>query len=168
MNRPSHAKDLSINLDDEDRKREQEYEQRFRQSIERVLGIYIDTGERGLATIERTTAEWDRRLKASALTGWMRPLVVGLSISLGIYGAHWAAMHWTAGEVESLATRKARLQAEIEVQEKTIEQLKEKTWGILLHEDKNGRFVVFPKEEAGEDWKSWTYRGRPAWRLRDQ
>ena len=94
--------------------------------------------------------------------------MVGLSISLGIYGAHWAAMHWTAGEVESLATRKAKLQAEIEVQEKTIEQLKEKTWGILLHEDKNGRFVVFPKEEAGEDWKSWTYRGRPAWRLRDQ
>ena len=155
-------------MDDEDRKREQEYEQRFRRSIERVLTSYIDTGERGLATIERTTAEWDRRLKASALAGWMRPLILGLSISLGIYGAHWAAMHWTAREVESLTTRKATLQAEIEAQEKTIERLKAKTWGLLLHEDESGRFVVFPKGEFGEDWKDWTFRGRPAWRLKDQ
>ena len=167
MNKPSHAKDLSINLHDEDRKREQEYEQRFRRSIERVLSSYIDTGERGLATIERTTAEWDRRLKASALGGWMRPLIVGLSISLGIYGAHWAAMHWTAREVTSLTMRKAVLEVEIEAQEKIIKQLKEKTWGILLHEDEGGRFVVFPKGEF-DDWDSWTIQGRPAYKLKDQ
>ena len=77
-------------------------------------------------------------------------------------------MHWTAREVESLTTRKATLQAEIEAQEKTIERLKEKTWGLLLHEDESGRFVVFPKGEFGEDWKDWTFRGRPAWKLQNQ
>ena len=168
MNRPSHVSDLSINLDEEDRKREQEHEQRFRRSIERVLKSYNDTGERGLATIERTTAEWDRRLRASALAGWMRPLILGLSISLATYGAHWVAMHWTAREVKSLATRKATLQGEIESQEKTIEQLKAKTWGILLHEEEGGRFVVFPKGEFGRDWEGPTVRGRPAWRLKDR
>ena len=160
MNTPSHVKDLSINLDDEDRKREQEYEQRFRDSIERVLKSYNDTAEHGLATIERTTGQWDRRLKAAALVGWMRPLILGLSISIGIYGAHWVAMQWTAREVTSLTSRKAMLQAEIESQEKTIERLKTKTWGILLHEDESGRFVVFPKGEF-EDWKGWIIRGRP-------
>ena len=169
MNKPSHAKDLSINLDEEDRKREQEYEQRFQSSMERVLKSFNDTGERGLATIERTTADWNRRLNTLAFAGWMRPLVLGLSISLGIYGAHWAAKRWTADQVKSLTSRKATLQAEIESQEKTIETLKEKTWGVLMHEDDEGRFVVFPKGEVDMDeWKGWTFRGRAAWRLKDQ
>ena len=33
------------------------------------------------------------------------------------------------------AGRKAALQAEIEAQKKTIERLKDKTWGVALHED---------------------------------
>ena len=167
MNTPSHVKDLSINLDDEDRKREQEYEQRFRDSIERVLKSYNDTAEHGLATIERTTGQWDRRLKAAALTGWMRPLILGLSISIGIYGAHWVAMHWTAREVKSLTSRKAALQVEIEAQKKTIERLNSKTLGVLLHEDEEGRFVVLPADEI-EDWDGRYIRGRPAYRLKDQ
>ena len=167
MNKPSHVNDLSINLDEEDRKREQEYEQRFRRSSERVLKSYIDTGERGLATIERTTVEWDRRLKASALAGWMRPLILGLSISLATYGAHWVAMHWTAREVKSLAGRKAMLEGEIESREKTIERLRDKTWRVDFHEDEKGRFVVFPRGEF-KNWKGRYIRGRPAYRLKDR
>ena len=168
MNTPSHVKDLSINLDNEDRKREQEYEQRFRDSIERVLKSYNDTAEHGLATIERTTGQWDCRLKAVALVGWMRPLILGLSISLGIYGAHWVAMQWTAREVKSLTSRKAELQVEIEDQKTTIKQLTTKTWGILLYEEESERYVVFPKGQFGDDGTAWTFGDRPALKLKDQ
>ena len=167
MNTPSHVKDLSINLDDEDRKREQEYEQRFRDSIERVLKSYNDTAEHGLATIERTTGQWDRRLKAVALVGWMRPLILGLSISIGIHGAHWVAIQWTEAEVTILTSSKAALQQEIEAQKKTIERLNSKTLGVLLHEDEEGRFVVLPAGEI-KDWNGRHIRGRPAYRLKDR
>ena len=94
-------------------------------------------------------------------------VLIGGAFSIGTYGAHWVAKRWTADQVKSLTSRKATLQAEIESQEKTIETLKAKTWGVDLHEDKDARFVVFPKGEF-DDWEGYTFRGRPAWKLKDQ
>lgn len=168
MNKPSHAKDLSINLQDEDRKRKEEYQEEVHSRMEQRLKSYNDTVEHGRATIERTMAEANRAVKALTIESAARQWVLGGAILIGIWSAHWIGMKWTEDQVKTLAGRKAALQAEIEAQEKTIKRLKDKTWGVALHEDEEGRFVVFPKGEFGKEWDSWTFRGRPAWKLQNQ
>ena len=100
------------------------------------------------------------------VAGWL--ILIGLSLGLGIYGAHKLAIRWTEREVQSLTSRKAALQAEIEAQKTTIKQLTTKTWGILLYEEESGRYVVFPKGQFGDDGTDWTFGGRPALKLKDQ
>ena len=60
-----------------------------------------------LHTIEADTAAWTGRIRGTLLRAWVRPLVIGLSLSVGICGGSWAAMRllWTAIEwkVETLA-----------------------------------------------------------------
>ena len=63
--------------------------------------------ESALRTIEADTAAATGRTRAVLLRAWVRPLVIGLSLSLGICVGSWAAMRllWTAIDwnVETLA-----------------------------------------------------------------
>ena len=97
------------------------------------------------------------------LRTWCRPLVIGLSLSLGICGGSWAAMRllWTAIEwkVETLAA----LTVDIEQARRTLTGIEETTWGLELMEIDGERFVVLP---AGTpDRPFWTVGGRPALKL---
>ena len=60
----------------------------------------------------------------------MRPLVVGLSLFLGISGGSWATMHWLSIErgIETLAALNAR----IEQARETLDEIEETTWGVTL------------------------------------
>lgn len=105
----------------------------------------------------------DRTRQANrALTkAWLRPLVVGLSLFLGILGGSWGLTRWLSSNIESLLDTKAALSVEIKEQQLTVERLKETTWGVVLHEGNEGRrFVVLP---AGTlKYPPWTVGGRPA------
>ena len=116
-----------------------------------------------LRTIEADTAAATGRMRGMLLRAWVRPLVIGLSLSLGICGGSWAAMRllWTAIEwkVETLAA----LTADIEQARETLTEIEETTWGLELMEIDGTRFVVLP---AGTpDRPFWTVGGRPALKL---
>ena len=50
---------------------------------------------------------------------------------------------------------------EIKEQQRTVERLKETTWGVVLHEGNEGRrFVVLPPGTLEDP--PWTVGGRPA------
>lgn len=108
-----------------------------------------------------------RRISAMHRQAWIRPLVIGLMLVLSIAGGSWGLMGWLSHSIESHIRTRAALQVEIEAQEKTIERLRDKTWQVDLHEDKNGKFVVMPEGEP-HHWDQWEFRGRPAWRLKDK
>ena len=40
-------------------------------------------------------------MRALLLRAWLRPLVVGLSLWLGIFGGSWATMHWQSARIRS-------------------------------------------------------------------
>ena len=116
-----------------------------------------------LRTIEADAAAATGRMRGMLLRAWVRPLVIGLSLSLGICGGSWAAMRllWTAIEwkVETLAA----LTAEIEQARETLTEIEQTTWGLELMEIDGTRFVVLP---AGTpDRPFWTVGGRPALKL---
>ena len=106
-----------------------------------------------LRTIERDTEEATGRMHALLLRAWLRPLVVGLSLWLGIFAGSWATTHWLS----------ARIQSSIEQARQTLALIEEETWGITLREVQSDRFVVLPRGSL--DRPPWTVRGQPAVKL---
>jgi len=130
----------------------------------KVLGENLrGVAESALRTIEADTAAATGRMRAVLLRAWVRPLVIGLSLSLGICGGSWAAMRllWTAIEwkVETLAA----LTADIEQARETLTAIEETTWGLELTEIDGERFVVLPAGTLRNP--PWTVGGRPALKL---
>ena len=130
----------------------------------KVLGESLrGVTKNALRTIEADTVAATGRMSAVLLRAWVRPLLIGLSLSLGICGGSWAAMRllWTAIEwkVETLAA----LTVDIEEARQTLTEIQETTWGLELREIDGERFVVLP---AGTlDRPFWTVDGRPALKL---
>ena len=97
-----------------------------------------------LHTIERDTAVATGRMRALLLKAWLRPLVVGLSLWLGICGGSWATMHWLSARIQARIETAAALDLDIEEARQTLARLETDTWGIALREIAGERFVVLP------------------------
>ena len=120
-------------------------------------------GENALRTIERDTEEATGRMRAMLLRAWLRPLVVGLSLWLGIFGGSWATMHWLWTRIQVQIETEATLDLDIEEARQTLAQLEIDTWGIVLREIKGERFVVLPAGSLA--YPPFRVRGRPAVKL---
>ena len=87
--------------------------------------------------------------------------MIGLSLFLGILGGGWGLTRWLSNDIESLFKTRDELTVEIDEQQRTVERLKETTWGMVLHEgDEGRRFVVLPGGTL--DYPPWTVGGRSA------
>ena len=116
-----------------------------------------------LRSIERDTAEATARMRALLLKAWLRPLVVGLSLFLGISGGSWVTMHWLSASIELRIETLAALNVRIEQARETLAEIDETTWGVTFLEIEGERVVVLP---AGTlDDPAWTWRDRPAVKL---
>ena len=101
-------------------------------------------------------------MSALLLRAWVRPLVIGLSLSLGICGGNWAAIRllWTA--IEWMVETLAALTVDIE-QARDADRDRGDDLGLELPEIDGARFVMLP---AGTpDRPFWTVSGRPASKL---
>ena len=116
-----------------------------------------------LRIIETDTGAAAGRLSALLRRAWLRPLVVGLSLSLGIVGGSWAGTRWLWTTIEQQIEALAVLRVDIEEARATLARIEETTWGLELTEIDGERFVVLP---AGTlDSRPWTVGGRPALKL---
>ena len=130
----------------------------------KVLGESLrGVAESALRTIEADTAALTGRMRGMILRAWVRPLVIGLSLSLNICGGSWAAMRflWTA--IEWKVGTLAALTADIEQAHRTLTQMEETISGLELREIDGARFVVLPARTP--DRPFWTVGGRPALKL---
>ena len=116
-----------------------------------------------LRTIERDTAAATGRIRAILLKAWFRPLVVGLSLWLGICGGSWATMHWLSTRIQARIETAAALDLEIEEARWTLAEIEETTWGVTLREIDGERFVVLPAGTLA--YPPWTVGERPAVKL---
>ena len=112
-----------------------------------------------LRTIERDTEQATGRMRALLVKAWLRPLIVGLSLWLGIFGGSWATMRWLSRSIQARFEMAAGLDRDIEEARRTLAQLEVDTWGIVLHEIKGERVVVVPDGAlADPPWEG----GRPS------
>ena len=105
----------------------------------------------------------DRRMRALLLNAWLRPLVVGLSLWLGICGGSWATMHWLSTRIQARIETAAALDLGIEEARQTLTRLEAATWGITLREIEGERFVVLPAGALADP--PLTVGARPALKL---
>ena len=111
-------------------------------------------------SIEDDMAASTGRMHVLLMRAWVRPLVMGLSLFLGISGGSWATMHWLSASIESRIRTVAVLNVNIKQARETLAELEETTWGLTLREIEGERFVVMP---AGSlDNPPWRVGGRPA------
>ena len=97
------------------------------------------------AAYHRTdTAAWIGRVRGMLLRAWLLPLIVGLSLSLGISGGSWAVMRslWTT--IEQQMETSAVLDVDIKESRATLARIEAATWGVTLREIDGERFVVLP------------------------
>ena len=116
-----------------------------------------------LRTIEADTAAATARTRSLLLNAWLRPLVVGLSLFLGISGGSWVLMRWLSASIHSRIETLATLRVQIEQAHETLARIEETTWGLTLLETDGKRFVVLP--DGTLDHPPWTVGGRPALKL---
>ena len=106
--------------------------------------------------IEADTAAWTRWMHVLLMRAWLRPLVMGLSLFLGISGGSWAAL--VVGEHREPDRDGGLLNVNIKQARETLAQLEETTWGVTLNGRSTGsgswccrqpRWTIRPGEWAG-------------------
>ncbi|WP_423928642.1 hypothetical protein [Candidatus Palauibacter sp.] len=141
----------------------QQIEETAARELERLGESLSAVASGALRSIEVDTAAATARMRALLLRAWLRPLVVGLSLFLGISGGSWATTHWLWRSIELRIEALATLNRQVEEARWTLDEIEETTWGVTLREIEGDRFVVLP---AGTlDDPPWTVRGRPAVKL---
>ncbi len=116
-----------------------------------------------LRSIEADTVEATERMRELLMRAWLRPLVVGMSLFLGICGGSWATMHWLSRSIDSRFETLAEVKLRIVRARDTLAVMHETTWGVELQEINGDRYVLLPVGTPGRP--AFTMDGRPYMKL---
>ena len=163
MNETSSPSDLTSRLRsrlEADRKEiEETVTRELRRLGESLRGVRSDA----LRSIEADTVEATERMRELLMRAWLRPLVVGMSLFLGICGGSWATMHWLSRSIDSRIETLAEVKVRIVRARDTLAVMHETTWGIELQEINGERYVALPADTPGRP--AFTMDGRPYMKL---
>ena len=156
----SNANDLTERLRRRLESERREIEELTASELERLRANSWRVANNALRTIERDTAEATGRMRALLLKTWLRPLIVGPSLWLGIFGGSWATMRWLWTRIQARIETAAVLDLDIEEARQTLAQLETDTWGIVLREIEGERFVVLPAGRSRTSQGGWARGAR--------
>ena len=166
MERSSRANDLTERLQRRLESERRQVEELTASELGRLGANSRRVARNALRTIERDTEEATGRMRELLLKTWVRPLVVGLSLGIGICGGSWATMRWLTRSIQNRIEMAAGLDRDIEDARRTLDQLEMDTWGIVFHEIKGERFVVVPDGVLADP--PWWVDDRPALKLSNE
>ena len=162
----SNANELTERLRRRLESERREIEEVTANELERLAESSRRVVRNALGSIERDTEEAIGRMRELLLRAWLRPLVVGLSLWLGICAGSWATMHWLWTRIETRIETAVDLDLDIEEARRTLAQLEVDTWGIAFHEIGGERFVVLPEGALADP--PWRVGTRPALKLSNE
>ena len=166
MERTSNANDLTERLRRRLENERREIEELTASELGRLGENSRRVARNALSTIERDTEEATGRMRELLLKAWLRPLIVGLSLWIGICAGSWATMRWLARSIQDRIETAAELDFDIEEAQRTLAQMEVDTWGVALLEIEGERFVVVPDGALGDP--PWRVDGRPALKLSNE
>ena len=116
-----------------------------------------------LRSIEADTVEATGRMRELLMKAWLRPLVVGMSLFLGICGGSWATMHWLSRIIDSRFETLTEVNIRIHRARETLAEMQKTTWGVELMEINGERYVALPARTPGRP--AFTMDERPYLKL---
>ena len=119
--------------------------EKLRQNLERECWSVLNT-------IKADTERMRQTLTAQLKWYLILPGATLMSLLVAFSGGSWVMM-------QSL-TNQAK---EIQTQKQTLEMLKNKTWGVELHQTQNGRFLILPPDTKYPT--EWKCNGQPCLKL---
>ena len=161
MNVTSSGSDLQARLQKRAERDRQEIEALTQSELKKLAENLRQSVNDEMYIIVRDIKDHTRWMNAALWRPWLRSVAVGVCLFLGICVGSWGLTRWLSNSIENLIETKAVFQVEIKEQRRTVERLKETTWGVVLHEGEEGRrFVVLPAGSLPNP--PWTVGGRPA------
>ncbi|MCY4645670.1 MAG: hypothetical protein OXE73_02110 [Gammaproteobacteria bacterium] len=163
MSETSSPNDLTSRLRSRLETNRQQIEETATRELKR-LGESL-RGVRGdaLRSIEADTAEATARMRGVLMRAWLRPLVVGLSLFLGICSGSWATMHWLSRSIQDRIETLGELDVRTEWARAMLAEIEETTWGVELLESSGDRYVALPARTPVRP--AFTMDGRPYLKL---
>ena len=116
-----------------------------------------------LRSIEADTVEATGKMRELLMRAWLRPLVVGMSLFLGICFGSWATMHWLSKSIQDRIETLDELDTRTEWARTMLTEIEETTWGVELLESSGDRYVSLPAGTAVRP--AFTMDGRPYLKL---
>ena len=159
----SNANDLTDRLRRRLENERREIEEVTASELERLGENSRRVARNALRSIERDTVVVTGRMRELLLKVWLRPLIVGLGLWLGIFGGGWATMQWLSRSIQDRIETLAMANLRIEGGRKMLAEIEETTWGVGLREVGGEHYVTLP---AGTPvLTAFTVDGRPYLKL---
>ena len=116
-----------------------------------------------LRSIETDTEKATGRMRELLMKAWLRPLIVGMSLFLGISGGSWGTMRWLSRSIQDRIETLEELDVRTGWARAMLAEIEETTWGVELMESSGERWVSLP---AGTPVRpAFTMDGRPYLKL---
>ena len=163
MNETSSPSDLTSRLRSRLEADRKEIEETATRELRRLGESLSAVRSDALRSIEADTVEATGRMRELLMRAWLRPLVVGMSLFLGICGGSWATMHWLSRSIDSRSETLAEVNLRILRARDTLAVMHETTWGVELQEINGDRYVLLPADTLGRP--AFTMDGRPYMKL---
>ena len=96
----SRANDLTARLGRRLETERREIEELTANELERLSENSRRVARRALRSIERDTAEAVGKMRELLVKAWLRPLIVGVALWLGIFVGSWATMQWLSRSIQ--------------------------------------------------------------------
>ena len=116
-----------------------------------------------LRSIEADTERATGRMRELLMRAWLRPLIVGLSLFLGICGGSWGTMRWLSRSIDARFETLTEANIRIHRARETLADMEKTTWGVELREIDGERYVVLPA--SGPSRPAFTMDERPCFKL---
>ncbi len=136
-----------------------EIEELTANELERLGENSRRVARRALRSIERDTEVAVGNMRELLVKAWLRPLIVGVALWLGIFAGSWATMQWLSRSVQDRIEERSIVDVEIAGGREMIAEIKETTWGVGLRELSGVRYVTLPR--GTPVLTAFTVDGRP-------
>lgn len=119
--------------------------------------------QRQLSSLEQSVSTRCHTLSWMFARKWLQILLITVSILMGAALGGWGLFTLAGNKATALQREIAALGEQKTVMEKTVAQLQAQTWGLVLVESPQGRFIVPPMKSTLKP--GWTIDKNPAWKL---
>ena len=159
-----NANDLTARLGRRLETERREIEELTANELERLGENSRRVARRALRSIERDTEVAVGNMRELLAKAWLRPLIVGMALWLGIFVGSWATMQWLSRSIQDRIEERSLVAVQIAGGREMVAEIEETTWGVGLREIDGVRYVTLPR--GTPVLTAFTFDGRPYVELR--